>query len=184
MHGAPDMGQPLFDVECIVVHMAVSCVPCRVERSHIFILADVVAECIVNGLHSAEHDRARCIAMAVIILIVRSVAVIRIPRLSVAVSVRSVHCIEAFVILEYSILAFPRPDARSDAPRAHALVLSRRLSGRCIQHRLKICIIRCIDLLCSAFRNVILHDRPVQIHGRDRIPAYIAQIVVLDQDIG
>ena len=122
--------------------------------------------------------------MAVIVLIVRPVAVIRIPRLSVAVSMRSVHRIEAFVILEYSIFAFPRPDARSDASRAHALVLSRRLSGRFIQHRLKICIICCIDLLCSAFRNVILHDRPVQIHGRDRIAAYIAQIVVLDQDIG
>ena len=87
MASVPDGIETFFDIECVVVNLAVSGVTGRIQRSHIFILTDVVTECIVNGLWPTEHDGTCCIAMTVIVLIVCSITIVSIPRLSVAITI-------------------------------------------------------------------------------------------------
>ena len=48
MHRTPYMRNAFLDVERIVVHMCVPPITCRIKRSHIFILADIITERIVH----------------------------------------------------------------------------------------------------------------------------------------
>ena len=106
----PDGIDTFFVIECIVVNLAVSGVARRIQRSHIFILADIVTECVVNGLPATEHNGTCCISMAVVVLIVCSITIIRIPRLSVSITIGSIQCCKTFVVLENCIFTFPWPD--------------------------------------------------------------------------
>ena len=90
MASVPDGIETFFDIERIVVNLAVSVVTGRIQRTHIFILADVVTECIVNGLLTTEHDSTCCITMAVVVLIVCSITIVSIPWLSIAVTIGGV----------------------------------------------------------------------------------------------
>ena len=87
MASVPDGIETFFDIERIVVNLAVSVVTGRIQRPHIFILADVVTECIVNGLPTTEHDSTCRITMAVVVLIVCSITIVSIPWLSIAVTI-------------------------------------------------------------------------------------------------
>ena len=90
MASMPDGIETFFDIECVIVNLAVSSVTGRIQRSHIFILADVVTECIVNGLRTTEHDGTCGITMAVVVLIVCSITIVGIPWLSIAVTIGSI----------------------------------------------------------------------------------------------
>ena len=82
----PDRPDSFFDHKCVIVHLCISCVSCRIKRSHIFMYADVITERIIDRFASAEHNRTCRISVAVIILIICTVSIICIPRLSVSVS--------------------------------------------------------------------------------------------------
>ena len=110
MASVPDGIETFFDIECIVVNLAISGVTGRIQRSHIFILTDVVTECIVDGLRSTEHDGTCCITMAVVVLIICSITIVSIPRLSIAVTIGSIQCTEALIVLEDCIFTLPWPD--------------------------------------------------------------------------
>ena len=90
MSCTPNRCETCFDIECIVVNLAVSTILSWIQRPHIFILADIVTECIVNRIIITEHDRTCCISMAVVVLIVCSITIVSIPRLSIAVTIGGV----------------------------------------------------------------------------------------------
>ena len=121
MASMPDGIETFFDIECVIVNLAVSSVTGRIQRSHIFILADVVTECIVNGLRTTEHDGTCGITMAVVVLIVCSVTIVSIPGLSIAVTIGSIQCSEALVVLEDCIFTFPWPDTCCHSSCSNAL---------------------------------------------------------------
>ena len=150
MHGAPYMRQAFFDIERIIIHMGIARVPSRIQGPHILILADIVTECSVHRIYSAEHDCARRVPMTVIILVVRAVAIVRIPWLSVAVSIRSVQGSEALIVLEHRILALLRPDTCRNSSCRDVLITASGLP--CIvQYRLPFRIMVKTDLRRSVF---------------------------------
>ena len=121
MNRTPDSIKTFFDIERIVVNLTVSCITCRIQRSHIFILTDIITECIVNRLRSTEHDRTCGISMAVVVLVVCSVTIVSIPRLSVAVTTCGIQCFKTFIILENRIFTFPWPDTGCHSSCTNAL---------------------------------------------------------------
>ena len=141
----PDGIDTFFDIECIVVNLAVSGVARRIQRSHIFILADIVTECVVNGLPATEHNGTCCISMAVVVLIVCSITIIRIPRLSVSITIGSIQCCKTFVVLENCIFTFPWPDTCCYSSCTNTLFAG--FVAICIQSRLLLGVICGIDLL-------------------------------------
>jgi len=110
MTSMPDCIQSRFNIEGIIVNLTISCISSRIQRSHIFILADIVTECIINGFRSTEHDRTCRITVTVVVLIVCSITVVSIPWLSVTITAGCIQRCEAFIILENGILALPWPD--------------------------------------------------------------------------
>ena len=171
MSGAPDRIQSFFYVEGIVVHMADTRVACRVKRPHPLVLADIVAECIVDGIHAAEHHRPARIPVAVVILIQRSVAIVRIPCLSVSVPVEGIQRIKALIVLEHRVFTLPRPDCRCN------------LSKCCPTRHSRSIINTIFDLRSSIFRNIVLDNRSVTVHRCNGVSARFFNIIVLDHYI-
>ena len=131
MTSMPDCIQSRFNIEGIIVNLTISCISSRIQRSHIFILADVVTECIIDGLRSTEHDRTCRITVTVVVLIVCSITVVSIPRLSVTITAGCIQRCEAFIVLENGIFTLPWPDTCCHTSCSNVLFTS--LISICIQ---------------------------------------------------
>ena len=144
MTSVPDGIETIFDIERIVVNLTISGVTCRVQWSHIFVLTDIITECIVNRISSTEHDGTCGISVAVVVLIVCSVTIVSIPRLSIAITTCGIQCFKTFIILENRIFTFPWPDTccHTSCPN----ILFSDFITICIQSWLLLCIICCINL--------------------------------------
>ena len=121
MNRTPDSIKTFFDIERIVVNLTISGVTCRVQWSHTFVLTDIVTECIVNRIHSTEHDGTCGISVAVVVLVVCSITIVSIPRLSIAITTCGIQCFKTFIILENRIFTFPWPDTSCHASCTNAL---------------------------------------------------------------
>ena len=146
----PDTCKSFLNIESIIVNLTISCISCRIERSHIFILADVVTECIIDGLRSTEHDRTCRIAVAVVVLIVCSITVISIPRLSVTVTMSCIQCCKALIVLEDCIFTLPWPDTCCNSSITYAQFISCIITI-CIELWLQLGEICIVDLLRCIF---------------------------------
>ena len=135
-------------------------IACRVEPCQIQI-ADVVAERIVHSLHTAEHHRAPGVIVAVIILVQRSIAPVRVPCLSILIGAGVVD----LIILENGILALPRPDSC------------------CHDAESRILVIRRINVARRSIGHVILYQGPIAVHRCDSVPSHIFYVVIPDHHI-
>ena len=156
MTAMPDCIQSRFNIEGIIVNLTISCISSRIQRSHIFILADVVTECIVDGLRSTEHDRTCRITVAVVVLIVCSITVISIPRLSIAVTMSCIQCCKALIVLEDCIFTLPWPDTCCNSSITYVQFFSCIITI-CIELWLLLGEIFIVDLLSCIFWYIILN---------------------------
>ena len=133
------------------------------DRAAEVVIADVVAERVVDGFFQAEHHAAAFIHAAVVVLIHRTVA--RVGIVSHAVLIKP--CVNGFVIAEQRILALPRPDGSSYL--AHAVA---RLPINTVVH-----------LAGDRVRRVVLDQRAQSIHNRKTIAACRSHVVITENDI-
>ena len=110
--------------------------------------------------------------MAVIVLVKRSVSRVGIPCLGVIVSSVSVSGIKRFIILEYGIFAFPRPDCGSYSSYDF-----------CLRRIVVFTIIRRINLPCHTVRHIVLYQRAVAIHRCNRVSTGILDIVISNNHV-
>ncbi len=130
------------------------------------VLADIITEGGSVCLIEAHHQAAAFIIMAVIILVNGAVAPICVPGLPVSIIVVGILRIKGFIILEHGVFALPRPD-----PSRKPLGFSLRA------------IIPAVHLPGRPVRYIVLHQRLITVHHRNRIPACVLDIIVLDYNI-
>ena len=162
----------LTDVDGVVVDVVARTVARQVEHAAAVVLRDVVAERRVDGVLVADHQRGERVAVRVVVLVQRAVAVIGVPRLAVAVAVFGVEVVVHLVVLEDRVLAAPGPDARRDPAAVPAAVRG---------------IMRVVDVvhvLRDAVAHVVLDDRTVAVHEGDGVAARTLDVVVLDGHVG
>ena len=162
----------LTDVDGVVVDVVARTVARQVEHAAAVVLRDVVAERRVDGVLVADHQRGERVAVRVVVLVQRAVAVIGVPRLAVAVAVFGVEVVVHLVVLEDRVLAAPGPDARRDPAAVPAAVLA---------------VMRVVDVvhvLRDAVAHVVLDDRTVAVHEGDGVAARTLDVVVLDGHVG
>ena len=152
-----------FYIEDVAVDFRVH-VSYRGQDAGSVVLADVVAEGVVDALALAEHHTATAIVAAVVVLVNGSVAGVSVPCLSVLV----VDGVVGFVVLEQGGFAFPWPDGGC----GHAATVS-----------LFVVQIR-VDVYGDIFGYIILDQRFKAVHRCDAVSADIFDKVVFDHDIG
>ena len=160
---APDEVYAFFYIEDVAVDFRVH-VSYRGQDAGSVVLADVVAEDVVDALALTEHHAAAAIVAAVVVLVNGSVAGVGIPCLSVLV----VDGVVGFVILEQGGFAFPWPDGGC----GHAATVSFFV----VQIRM--------DVYGDIFGYVVLDQRFKAVHRCDAVSADIFDKVVFDHDIG
>ena len=158
----------LTDVDGVVVDVVARTVARQVEHAAAVVLRDVVAERRVDGILVADHQRGERVAVRVVVLVQRAVAVIGVPRLAVAVAVFGVEVVVHLVVLEDRVLAAPGPDARRD-PAAVPAALR---------------VVDVVHVLRDAVAHVVLDDRTVAVHEGDGVAARTLDVVVLDGHVG
>ena len=155
-------------VDGVVVDVVAGAVRRQVEHALTVVLRDIVSERGVNRVPVADHQRGEAVAVRVVVLVQRAVAVVGVPRLAVAVAVLGVEVVVHLVVLEHWILATPRPDAGR-----HASAVGAGLR-----------VVLRVDVLRDAVAHIVFDDRAVAVHQGDGVAAGALDVVVLDAHVG